>query len=55
MLQYKLGTDLQDWSSAEKELGVLLDNRLAISQQCGLVLRKPMVSWDALKRQWPAG
>ena len=30
--QYRLGDDLLEISSAEKELGVLMDNRLAMSQ-----------------------
>ena len=32
MHQYRLGDDLLEISSAEKELGVLMDNRLAMSQ-----------------------
>ena len=36
MHQYKLGTDLLERSSLEKDLGVLAENRLAMSQQCAL-------------------
>jgi len=36
MHQYKLGTDLLERSSVEKDLGVLAENRLAMSQQCAL-------------------
>lgn len=39
MHQYRLGADLLEWSSAEKNLWVLVDNRLAESQQCALVAK----------------
>ena len=39
MHQYRLGADLLERSSAEKELGVLVGNRLAVSQQCTLVAK----------------
>jgi len=38
--QYRLGADLLEWSSAEEDLGVLVDNRFAVSQQCVLVAKK---------------
>jgi len=34
------GADLLERSSAVKDLGVLLDSRLAMSQQCALVAKK---------------
>ena len=37
--QYRLGHDQLERSSAEGDLGVLVDNRLATSQQCALVAK----------------
>lgn len=40
MHQYRLGSDLLERSSSEKDLGVLVDNRWAVSQQCASMAKK---------------
>lgn len=40
MYQYRLGDDLLERSSEEKDLGVLVDDRLTMSHQCALVAKR---------------
>ena len=40
MHQYRIGADLLESSSAEKELDVLVDNRSSMIQQCALMAKK---------------
>jgi len=50
MYQCRLGDDLLERSSAEKDLGVLVDNRLAMSQKCVLLAKKFNGILECIKR-----
>ena len=55
MHQYRLGDDLQEKTSAEKDAVMLVENRLAVSHQHALVIKKANVILGCIKRVWPAG
>ena len=48
--QYRLGDDLLEMSSVEKDLGVLVDSRLSMSQQCALVAKKASGIMGCIKK-----
>lgn len=56
MHQYRLGTDLLERRYMEKDLGVLVDSRLTVSQQCALAIKNASVIMGHIKKNvWPAG
>ena len=50
MHQYSLGADLLERRSAEKDVGVLVDNMLAMSQQYALVAKKASGILECIKK-----
>jgi len=53
--QYRLGDDLLEMSSAEKDLVVLVNKKLVLSQQHAIVAKKADDILGYIKRVWPVG
>ena len=52
---YKMGEELIESIPVGKDLGVLGDEKLGVTQQCVLVVWKANCVLVALKKGWPAG
>lgn len=55
MHQYVLGADQMESILSEKDLEVLLNTSLDMSQKTALVIRRQTTSWTASGRTSPAG
>jgi len=54
MHQYRLGANLLESTSVERDWGVLVDDRLSMSQQCALVAKKANGILGCIKKSVPS-
>jgi len=54
MYQYRLGADLLESSSAERDLGVLVEDKFTRSQQCALAAKKANGILGSIKKSVPS-